>query len=117
MGWGGCAWRAGVIDVGFEPLLKAIMTNEDITPAAEPAVLLTDEQAAVVDALILSVVTREACKVAVLIARVVDAAKSAGVEAGAGVIAPRIYALADSGKLAVSGNVRRWRAAEVKKGS
>jgi len=68
------------------------------------------------DALILSVVTGEACKVAVLIARVVDAAKAAGVEAGAGVIAPRIYALAETGKLAVSGNVRRWRAAEVKKG-
>lgn len=91
------------------------MPQEEATSAA-PAAVLSAEQAAEMDGLILSCASKDACKVAVLIARVVDAAKARGGEAGAAVIAPRIYALAEAGKLAVTGNVRRWRSAEIKLG-
>ena len=94
------------------------MTEPDVTvTAAAPAPATTPEQDAIVDALILACATKDACKVAILIARTVDAAKAQGLELTSAVIAPRIYALADAGKLSVQGNVRRWRAAEVKKGA
>ena len=81
-------------------------------PSAPPS---TPEQDEALDALILSCATGEWCKVAMLIARTVDAAKAQSLDAGSHTIAPRIYALAESGKLAVQGNVRRWRASEVKR--
>jgi hypothetical protein len=85
--------------------------------SAEPAVTsMTPEQEAMTDAVILSCATSVSCKVAILIARTVDAAKAKSLDVTPAMIAPRIYALAESGKLNVQGNVRRWRAAEVKKG-
>ncbi len=92
------------------------MTKPDGTEtAAAPAT--TPEQDAALDALIVGCATVEACKVAILIARTVDAAKAQSLEVTTAVIAPRIYALAEAGTLSVQGNVRRWRAAEVKKGA
>ncbi|MEQ1697671.1 MAG: DUF3658 domain-containing protein [Hyphomicrobiaceae bacterium] len=91
------------------------MTELDGTESAVPAT--TPEQDAAVDALILSCATTDACKVAILIARVVDAGKAQGLALTSAEIAPRIYALAEVGTLSVQGNVRRWRAAEVKKGA
>ena len=76
----------------------------------------TPERDAALDALILGTATREACKVAVLIARVTDAATAAGITAAPQAIAARIYQLAENGQLSVQGNVRRWRAAEVTRG-
>lgn len=94
------------------------MTEPDATEtAAALAPATTPEHDAAVDALILSCATKVACKVAILIARTVDAAKAQGMELTSAVIAPRIYALAEQGKLTVQGNVRRWRAAEIKKGA
>ena len=94
------------------------MTEPDVTETADKAApATTPEQDAAVDALILTCVTKVACKVAILIARTVDAAKAQGLELTSAVIAPRIYALTEAGKLSVQGNVRRWRAAEVKKGA
>lgn len=91
-------------------------TNEP--QAAEPVVpAMTPEQEATTDAVILSCATDVPCKVAILIARAVDAAKAQSLDVTPAMIAPRIYALAESGKLNVQGNVRRWRAAEVKKGT
>lgn len=91
------------------------MTEFDGTETAAAAT--TPEQDAAVDALILASATNEACKVAILIARVVDAGKAQSLELTSATIAPRIYALAEAGKLSVQGNVRRWRAAEVKRGA
>ncbi len=82
--------------------------------APEPTI--TPEEAAKIDALVWEAASAEACKVAVLIARATDAAKAAGLDAKPQVIAARIYALTETGKLSVQGNVRRWRAAEVKRG-
>jgi hypothetical protein len=83
--------------------------------ASEPN--LTPEEAAKIDALLWDAASADACKVAVLIARATDAAKAAGMEVKPQAIAARIYALAETGKLSVQGNVRRWRAAEVKRGA
>lgn len=66
------------------------------------------------DAVILACATAEWCKVALLISRATDAARAAGLEAPAQVIATRIYALAEAHRLDVQGNVRRWRAGEVR---
>ncbi len=94
------------------------MTEPDVTETAAGAgPATTPEQDAAVDALILSCATDASCKVAILIARTVDAAKAKSLDVTPAVIAPRIYALAGAGKLSVQGNVRRWRAAEVKKGA
>jgi hypothetical protein len=66
------------------------------------------------DAAILASLTKEWCKVAVLISRVTDAARAASLEAPAQVIAAHIYALAADHRIDVQGNVRRWRAGEVR---
>ena len=79
--------------------------------------MTTPEQDAITDGLIMACASEEACKVAILIARTVDAANAQSLEITPSMIAPRIYALAESGKLSVQGNVRRWRAAEIKKGA
>ena len=96
------------------------MTDATPDPTAIPAPARTHEEArtpeedCVLDALIVSSATKDWCKVAVLIARTTDAARAQSLDPPPQVIANRIYALADTGKLSVQGNVRRWRAAEVK---
>ena len=67
------------------------------------------------DAVILQCVASEWCKVAMLIARTTDAARAQSIEVTAQDIAGRIYALAASGQIETQGNVRRWRAAEVRR--
>jgi hypothetical protein len=67
------------------------------------------------DALILASADADWCKVAVFIAKVVDAAKARGTEASGQAVAQRVYALVEAGTLEAKGNVRRWRAGEVRK--
>jgi len=67
------------------------------------------------DALILAAADADWCKVAVFIAKVVDAAKMRGTEASGQAVAQRVYALVEAGTLEAKGNVRRWRASEVRK--
>ena len=80
--------------------------------------LVTTEPAAApdprLDALILTCATGDWVKVAVLIARITDAARAEALEVLPQGIAARIYALADAHSLQVKGNVRRWRAGEVR---
>ena len=66
------------------------------------------------DAVILSCGTGDWCKVAVLIARATDAARAQSIEANAQLIAAHIYALVADHRLDAQGNVRRWRAGEVR---
>ena len=66
------------------------------------------------DALLLGVASPEWVKVAVFIARVVDAARAHGIEATGQAIAARLYVLVEAGRIAAQGNVRRWRAGEVR---
>jgi hypothetical protein len=65
-------------------------------------------------AIVLASATEEPCKVALLIARATDAARAQSIEASAQDIAAAIYALAADKGLDVTGNVRRWRSAEVR---
>ena len=67
------------------------------------------------DALILAACDGEWCKVAVFIAKVMDASKSQSIATTGQAIAARLYALAAQGSIDVEGNVRRWRAASVRK--
>ncbi|MDX2158107.1 MAG: DUF3658 domain-containing protein [Hyphomicrobiaceae bacterium] len=67
------------------------------------------------DAIVLACADSEWRKVALFIARVVDAAKSQSLETTGQAVAARIYALVDRGELEAKGNVRRWRAGEVRK--
>jgi Protein of unknown function len=90
------------------------------TPATEPTPTpLTPSTLddAAIDELILSTANTEWCKVAILIARTVDAAKAQGIDLPSSAIVARIYVLADSKALATQGNVRRWRACEVRLGT
>lgn len=66
------------------------------------------------DALIMAACDGEWRKVAVFLSRVVDAAKAQGVETTGQAIATRIYALVEGGQLEAKGNVRRWRAGEIR---
>jgi hypothetical protein len=81
---------------------------------------LTPEPAAVavidprLEEIILASATPEWCKIAILISRATDAARAASIEAPAQLIAAHIYALAETGRLDVQGNVRRWRAGEAR---
>ena len=68
------------------------------------------------DAIILATANDDWLKVAVFIARVVDAAKAGNIEATGQAVAARIYVLVDAGRLEAKGNVRRWRAGEVRRG-
>ena len=79
-------------------------------PPAAPATTAPDP----LDAVILATSGADWLKVAVFISRVVDAAKSQTIETTAQAIAARIYVLVDHGYLEAKGNVRRWRAAEVR---
>jgi hypothetical protein len=85
----------------------------DTAPTPTP---LSPEQIATTDALIMAAATAEWCKVAVLISRTVDLAKAQNLDVPSSAIVTRIYALAESKALATQGNVRRWRAGEVRKG-
>lgn len=82
------------------------------------AQILTTQSAAEtearLDALILTCTTGDWVKVAVLIARITDAARAEALEVLPQGIAARIYALSDAHRLQVKGNVRRWRAGEVR---
>ena len=84
------------------------MTNALVTP--DPATGPDPR----LDALILNCATGDWVKVAVLIARITDAARAESLEVLPQGIAARIYALADARSLEVKGNVRRWRAGEVR---
>lgn len=72
----------------------------------------TDDQ---IDALILAAAPAEWVKVALLISKVFDAPGFDKKTADAQAVAERIYILADHGRLAVQGNMRRWRDGEVKR--
>lgn len=67
------------------------------------------------DALILESAGSDWCKVAMLIARATDAARALPLAVTPQDIATRIYAMTSDSRLDVQGNVRRWRAAEVRK--
>ena len=75
---------------------------------------VTPEIDARLDAVILSCANEEWRKVAMLIAQTTDAARLQGIAAPAQAIAARIYALAANHRLEVQGNIRRWRASEVR---
>jgi hypothetical protein len=66
------------------------------------------------DAVVLSVADAEWRKVARFIAIAVDAAKAQGLETSGQVVAQRIYALVEADRLEARGNIRRWRAGEVR---
>jgi Protein of unknown function len=67
------------------------------------------------DDVIVSCATAEWCKVAILIARATDAARAAAIDTTAQAIAARVYALVEDKRLEGQGNVRRWRAGEVRR--
>lgn len=91
--------------------------NEPAEGAASPAPDAGPDAAdATLDAIILAAAPDAWTKVAVFIARVVDAARAAGSPATGQAIAARIYVLVEAGRLEAQGNVRRWRAASVRKG-
>ncbi len=87
-------------------------------PAAIETTIVTSEPAAEtearLDAVILTCAIGDWVKVAVLIARITDAARAEALEVSPQGIAARIYALVDAHRLQVKGNVRRWRAGEVR---
>jgi len=64
--------------------------------------------------IVLSVADAEWRKIARFIAIVVDAAKAQGLAPSGQDVAQRIYALVEAGRLEARGNIRRWRAAEVR---
>ena len=82
--------------------------------ARAPMPQRSTEQDAATDAVILGSATAEWTKIAVLIARATDGLRAQSLEATPPIIAVRIYALIESGKLEVTGNMRRWRAAVVR---
>lgn len=67
------------------------------------------------DTAILDSASGEWCKVAVLIARATDAVRAQSLDVSPQDIANRIYAMTSDSRLEVTGNVRRWRAAEIRK--
>ena len=81
---------------------------------AAPLPPRTPAEDAQTDAVILASATADWVKIAVLIARSTDAARAQSLDLAPPVIAARIYALAESGKLEVLGNMRRWRAAQAR---
>jgi hypothetical protein len=85
------------------------MTDPESAPTTPSA---SDES---LDALVLEIADAEWRKVAVFIAMVIDVAKAGGLETSGQLVAQRIYALVETGALAAKGNVRRWRAGEVRK--
>jgi len=82
-----------------------------MSPTDPPPAAASDD---VIDRLVLGSADTDWLKVAVLIAKVVDAAAAEGIVATGQPVAQRIYVLAEQGRLEVRGNVRRWRAGEVR---
>ena len=72
------------------------------------------QQDETIDALILSAATTEWQKVAVIISKVFDAPALTNKDGLGQMIAERVYVLVDNGRLAVQGNMRRWRDGAVK---
>ncbi|HRD76146.1 MAG TPA: hypothetical protein PK264_09425 [Hyphomicrobiaceae bacterium] len=70
-----------------------------------------------IERLVLASVDDEWRRVAIVIARTIDAARSVGLTVEAGRIAVAIVALAEAGRLMHRGNLRRWRAGEVRRRS
>ena len=66
------------------------------------------------DNIILSVVNNEWQKTAMIISKVFDSPDFSKKDNTAQSIAERIYVLIDNGKLAVKGNMRRWRDSSVR---
>jgi hypothetical protein len=75
-------------------------------------ILVADTDA--LDAAVLAAVDGEWRKVALALARATDAARAAGLTTDAQSLAQRLYFLVEQGRLDARGNVRRWRAGEVK---
>lgn len=88
------------------------LTPTATPPPATPNAAIADPR---LDELILQAAQSEWCKVAMLIARVTDAARAASINAATQTIATRIYAMTADNRLEVQGNVRRWRASKVRK--
>ena len=86
-----------------------------MTAPTEPSNVVPPDDADALDAVILHAAGKDWVKVALFIARSVDAARAADREATGQAIAARIYALVEAGKLEARGNVRRWRSGEVRK--
>ena len=80
----------------------------------KPAIVIDPAIIEALDTLILAAADGEWRKVALVIARATDAARAQNLDVTAQAIAQRIYALGDNKRLDVQGNVRRWRAGEVK---
>ncbi len=80
------------------------MPNNDATATEEA-----------IDELVLTAAGDDWLKVALLLAKVTDAARASGMDTSSQAIAARVYALVDGGRLEAKGNVRRWRAGEVRK--
>lgn len=66
------------------------------------------------DTIILSMMSEEWQKIAVLISKVFDDPAYDEAEKSAQIVAERIYALIDANTLKASGNMRRWRECSVK---
>lgn len=98
-------------------IARLAQPKAEFVPNTPPTVPLAPAIAADprLDVLIEAAATSEWCKVAMLIARVTDAARAATIETNAQAIATRIYAMTADHRLDVQGNVRRWRDAQVRK--
>lgn len=83
--------------------------SEPHTPSEE-----TSPPGDVLDRIVLAAADGDWRKVAVFIAKVMDTAKADDVESSGQAIAQRVYALVEAGKLEARGNVRRWRAGEIR---
>ena len=66
------------------------------------------------DTIILSMMSEEWQKIAVLISKVFDDPAYDEAEKSAQIVAERVYALIDANALTASGNMRRWRECSVK---
>ena len=90
------------------------MTAELPAISEKPEIVIDPAIIEALDTLILAAADGEWRKVALVIARATDAAKAQALDVPAQAIAQRIYALTDNKRLVVQGNVRRWRAGEVR---
>ena len=90
------------------------MTAELPEMSEKPEIAIDPAIIGALDTIILAAADGEWRKVALVIARATDAARAQGLDVTAQMIAARIYCLTDNKRLALQGNVRRWRAGEVK---
>ncbi len=89
-------------------------THTESHRTLKPMIEIAPELVEAIDAVILASADGEWRKVAIVIARATDAAKVQSLDASTQAIAQRIYALTGDKRLALQGNVRRWRAGEVR---